>query len=60
MDFLPQTCAANSVGAANGLFGILLQTLMAAHCGLSPSDRWPKDLGPTAYEKGLKTKRGAV
>jgi hypothetical protein len=52
MEFLPQQCAANSVGAANNLFGILVQTLMAAQCALSPADRWPKDYGPTALEKG--------
>lgn len=38
---------------ANGLFGILVQSLMAAHCALSPPDRWPKDYGPTAVENGL-------
>lgn len=54
MDLLPQQCAANSVGAANGLFGLLVQTLMAAHCALAPSDRWPSDYGPTALEKGKK------
>jgi hypothetical protein len=54
MEFLPQQCAANSIGAANGLFGILVQTLMAAQCALSSSDRWPKDYGPTALEKGMK------
>lgn len=52
MEFLPQQCAAQSVGAANSLFGILVQTLMAAHCALSPPEWWPKDYGPTAIEKG--------
>lgn len=52
MEFLPETCAANSVGAANTLFGILINTLVAAHCNLSPPDRWPKDYGPTALKDG--------
>lgn len=52
MDFLPETCAAQSVGATNGLFGLLVQTLMAAQCALTPPDRYPKDYGPTAFEKG--------
>lgn len=52
MEFLPQQCAANSVGAANGFFGLLVNTLMAAHCALSSNDRWPKDYGPTALENG--------
>lgn len=53
MEFLSEQCAAQSVGAANGLFGILFQTLMAAHCALAKPDRWPKDFGPTAIEKGV-------
>lgn len=52
MEFLPQHCAANSVGAANGLFGLLVQTLVAAQCALSNTERWPKDYGPTALENG--------
>lgn len=52
MEFLPEACAAQSVGGANNLFGILVQTLMAAHCALTPPDRYPEDYGPTALEKG--------
>lgn len=47
-------CAAQSVGAANGLFGLLLQTILAAQCAISPQDKWPKDYGPTIMEKGLE------
>lgn len=53
MEFLPQECAANSAGMANGLFGLLIQTIIAAQCGLAPDDRWPKDYGPTAVENGF-------
>lgn len=52
MEFLPETCAAQSVGAANGLFGLLFQTLLAAHCAISPPEKWPKDYGPTALKDG--------
>lgn len=52
MDILPETCAAQSVGAANGLFGLLFQTLLAAHCAISPAEKWPKDYGPTALKDG--------
>lgn len=52
MDFLPEACAANSVGAANGMFGLLFQTLLAAHCAISPPEKWPKDYGPTALKDG--------
>ena len=52
MEFLPSNCAANSVGAANNLFGILINTLVAAHCAMAPEDKWPKDYGMTATHKG--------
>jgi choline dehydrogenase len=54
MDVLAPTCAAQSVGVANNLFGLLLQTLIAAQCAISPPEKWPKDYGPTALEKGLE------
>ena len=44
------SCAANSVGTANGLFYLLTQTFMAAQCGLRPN--WPKDYGPEALNQG--------
>lgn len=53
MDLIPPQCAVQSVGAANNLFGLLLQTLIAAQCAISPAEKWPKDYGPTALEKGL-------
>lgn len=52
MDVLSPECAANSVGPANQLFSLLVQTILAAQCGLSPKDTWPKDYGPTAIEQG--------
>lgn len=50
MEFLPAQCASQSVGLTNNLFGLLLQTIIAAQCGLS--DEWPKDHGPTVLENG--------
>lgn len=47
-------CANHSVGPANQLFGLLIQTLLAAQCSISPPDMWPKDFGPTAIEKGTQ------
>lgn len=52
MDVLNSECAAQSVGPANQLFGLLIQTILAAHCSISPKDMWPKDYGPTALEQG--------
>ncbi|XP_031636375.1 alcohol dehydrogenase [acceptor]-like isoform X2 [Contarinia nasturtii] len=53
MDVLNPSCAAQSVGPANQLFGLLVQTILAAQCAISPKDMWPKDYGPTAVEQGL-------
>lgn len=32
------SCGTLSTGASTGMFGLLVQTLMAAHCALSPTD----------------------
>lgn len=53
MDVLNPECAAQSVGPANQLFGLLVQTILAAQCAISPKDMWPKDYGPTAVEQGI-------
>ena len=50
MEFLNAPCAANSTGAVNGLFGLLLQTIGALQCGIIP--QWPKDYGPEAMNQG--------
>lgn len=52
MEALAPQCATQSIGVTNNLFGLLLQTLLAAQCGLSPPEMWPKDFGPTALEQG--------
>lgn len=45
-------CANHSVGPANQLFGLLIQTILSAQCEISPPDMWPKDFGPSAIEHG--------
>lgn len=57
MDVLNPECAAQSVGPANQLFGLLVQTILAAQCAISPKDMWPKDYGPTAVQQGIKITR---
>lgn len=52
MELLTPECAVHSVGPANQLFGLLIQTILAAQCAMSPKDMWPKDYGPTALEQG--------
>lgn len=51
MDFVSQ-CANNSVGPTNQLFGLFVQTILAAQCAISPPDMWPIDHGPTAIKNG--------
>lgn len=53
MDLLSSSCATQSVGTANQIFQLLIQTLLAAHCSISPKDVWPKDFGPLAIEQGI-------
>uniref|UniRef100_A0A182MEM3 Glucose-methanol-choline oxidoreductase N-terminal domain-containing protein n=1 Tax=Anopheles culicifacies TaxID=139723 RepID=A0A182MEM3_9DIPT len=53
MEALMGQCASQSVGPANQLFGLLVQTILAAQCAISPPDMWPKDYGPTALARGL-------
>lgn len=45
-------CANHSIGPANQLFGLLIQTILSAQCAISPPDMWPKDFGPSAIENG--------
>lgn len=53
MEFnLSPECAAHSVGPANQLFGLLIQTLLAAQCNISPPDMWPTDYGETILQTG--------
>ena len=52
MDILTPECAAQSIGPANQLFSLLIQTILAAQCAISPKDMWPKDYGPTAIQQG--------
>ena len=54
MEALGAQCASQSVGPVNALFGLLIQTLLAAQCSISPPEMWPKDYGPTALENGLE------
>lgn len=46
-------CSVESAGPANQLFSLLVQTILAAQCAISPKDMWPKDYGPTAVEQGI-------
>ena len=45
-------CTSHSVGHANQLITTLVQTLLAAHCAISPREFWPADYGEVAVNKG--------
>lgn len=53
MESLSAQCAAHSLGPANQLFTLLLQTILSAKCSISPPEKWPTDYGLTAIEKGM-------
>ena len=53
MDVLSPQCAAQSVGAANQLFGLFIQTVLAAQCSISPPDFWPQDYGEKLSATGV-------
>lgn len=46
-------CPSNSLGPANQLFGLFVQTILMAQCNISSPDMWPEDFGPTAIKEGI-------
>lgn len=52
MEYLSPSCVGQSIGPANQLFGTLVQTILAAHCAISPPELWPKDHGPHVLQNG--------
>lgn len=53
MDGLATQCAAQSVGTANQLFGLLIQTILAAQCSISPPSLWPENYGEKLVSEGI-------
>lgn len=56
MDGISQ-CTGQSIGPANQLFSLLMQTLIQAQCSISPPNSWPKDYLPIAMENGKNEKK---
>lgn len=54
MDGVAAQCSAQSVGPANQLFGLLIQTLLAAQCSLSSPQLWPQDYGEQFSDDGMQ------
>lgn len=53
MDLCTKNCSYQSVGPVNQVFGLLVQTLLASQCSISPDYKWPPDFGPAAEKYGL-------
>lgn len=52
LDYGATQCAAQSIGPANQLFALLIQTIIAAKCAISPPELWPQDYAARALEHG--------
>lgn len=50
MDSTITQCASQSVGPVNQLFGLLIKTILAAQCSISPPNLWPEDYGAQFIE----------
>lgn len=48
MNYTSAQCAARSLGSANQLVSVLIQSLLASYCSISPP--WPEDYGQIAME----------
>ncbi|XP_065365833.1 glucose dehydrogenase [FAD, quinone]-like [Calliphora vicina] len=46
-------CSLNSVGSMNTFVGVLIQSLLATQCQISPASYWPLDYAAEALEIGL-------
>lgn len=48
------SCMHNTdVSIGNQLISVLIRTILAAQCAITPTDMWPQDYGVTAMEKGM-------
>lgn len=53
MDLIPPECALQSLGPANQLFSLLIKTIIASQCAISPASMWPEDYGEKLLKKGF-------
>lgn len=52
MDTIASPCQAQGLGTSNQIFGLLLQTILATQCSISPPSMWPKDQLSQGLENG--------
>lgn len=50
MNYIPVQCAARSLGPANQLINVLIQTILSSYCTISDPG-WPKDQGESVVDK---------
>lgn len=48
------TCTQNSIGDLNTFIGILMQSILASQCLISPPNIWPPDYANEALAKDLE------
>lgn len=53
MDSAVTECASQSVGPVNQLFGLLIKTILAAQCSITPPNLWPEDYGEKFIENSM-------
>lgn len=54
MDLIPPECASQSFGPVNQLFSLLIKTILASQCAISPASMWPDDYGEKILKKGFR------
>lgn len=58
LNFSATHCAGQSIGPANQLFALLIQTIISAQCAISPPELWPQDYAAHALEHGMTEPTG--
>lgn len=53
MDTIVSPCQAQSHGTSNQIFGLLLQTILATQCSISPPEMWPNDYLSEGLQNGF-------
>lgn len=53
MDTIVSPCQAQSLGTSNQIFGLLLQTILATQCSISPPEMWPNDYLSEGLQNGF-------
>lgn len=52
MEYAASHCASQSIGPANQLFALLIQSVISAKCAISAPEMWPQDYAEQAFAAG--------